>query len=121
MQMTSPGRHRINPFFLGCEVISISYPTNTMDHDAKLMSMRGNNPHFNRATVQHELIAGHHMQGYFTRSYNTHRRQFQTAILIEGWALYREILLLDLGFSENPKYLIRMLFFSTNRYVQKIL
>jgi hypothetical protein len=27
-----------------------------MEHDFKLMSMRGNNPHFNRATVHHELI-----------------------------------------------------------------
>ena len=120
MQMMSPERQLINPFFLGGEVITISYPTNTMDHDAKLMSMRGNNPHFNRATVQHELIPGHHMQGYFTRRYNTHRSPFQTPFWGEGWALYWEILLWDLGFAETPEDRIGMLFWRTHRYARII-
>ncbi|KAH8599459.1 hypothetical protein B0O99DRAFT_649540 [Bisporella sp. PMI_857] len=31
----------------------------------KLMSMRGNNPHFSRSTVFHELVPGHHLQGHY--------------------------------------------------------
>lgn len=120
MQMMTPERQLINPFFLGGEVITISYPTNTMDHEAKLMSLRGNNPHFNRATVQHELIPGHHMQGYFTRRYSTHRSPFQTSFWGEGWALYWEILLWDLGFAETPEDRIGMLFWRTHRYARII-
>lgn len=44
--MMSPQQQLLNPFFYGGEEFSISYPTNSMDYDAKLMSMRGNNPHF---------------------------------------------------------------------------
>ncbi|MGH2568200.1 MAG: DUF885 family protein, partial [Bacteroidota bacterium] len=46
MEMMTPERQLIAPFFLGGEVIQVSYPTNTMSHEAKMMSMRGNNPHF---------------------------------------------------------------------------
>src|SRR5262249_40521836 len=63
MEMMSPERQLVSPFFLGGEVIQVSYPTNTMAHEQKMMSMRGNNPHFSRATVHHELIPGHHLQG----------------------------------------------------------
>ncbi len=55
MIMMTPERQLVNPFFTGGEVLSISYPTNTMEEDDKMMSMRGNNPHFSRATVHHEL------------------------------------------------------------------
>src|SRR5262245_60827369 len=55
MEMMSPERQLVSPFFLGGEVIQVSYPTNTMAHEQKMMSMRGNNPHFSRATVHHEL------------------------------------------------------------------
>ncbi|HSJ67302.1 MAG TPA: hypothetical protein VK921_06495, partial [Anditalea sp.] len=51
MRMMTPEAQRINPFFLGGEVIQISYPTSSMSHEEKMMSMRGNNPHFSRATV----------------------------------------------------------------------
>ena len=53
MEMMSPQRQLVNPFFTGGETISVSFPTNTMTHEAKLQSMRGNNVHFARATVQH--------------------------------------------------------------------
>lgn len=59
MVMMSPERQLINPFFTGGKEISVSYPANTMEASDKLMSMRGNNPYFSRATVQHELIPGH--------------------------------------------------------------
>ena len=62
MQMMTPERQLVNPFFLGGRDIIISYPTNTMGHEDKLMSMRGNNPYFSRSTVHHELVPGHHLQ-----------------------------------------------------------
>ena len=39
--MMSPSRQKMNPFFLGGEEIIVSYPTSTMSHDDKMMSMRG--------------------------------------------------------------------------------
>ncbi|MDE2793733.1 MAG: DUF885 domain-containing protein, partial [Gemmatimonadota bacterium] len=53
LEMMSPERQRVAPFFLGGEVIRVSFPTDEMTHDEKRMSMRGNNIHFSRATVHH--------------------------------------------------------------------
>jgi len=115
MEMMSPERQRVSPFFLGGEVILVSYPTETMTNEEKLMSMRGNNPYFSRATVQHELIPGHHLQGFMTSRYNTQRRAFSTPFWTEGWALYWEMLLWDLGFPRTPEERIGMLFWRSHR------
>ncbi len=115
MEMMSPQRQLTAPFFLGGEVIQISYPTNTMGHDAKMMSMRGNNPHFNRATVHHELIPGHHLQGFMTDRFNDHRGMFRTPFWGEGWALYWEMQLWDADFPRGPEDEIGMLFWRMHR------
>jgi uncharacterized protein (DUF885 family) len=115
MEMMSPERQLVNPFFTGGETISVSYPTNTMSHEAKMMSMRGNNPHFSRATVQHELIPGHHLQGFMTQRYKTYRSLFSTPFWGEGWALYWELLLWDRGFAKTPEDKIGMLFWRSHR------
>jgi uncharacterized protein (DUF885 family) len=115
MEMMSPERQLQNPFFLGGEVIQVSYPTHTMAHEAKLMSLRGNNPHFARATVHHELIPGHHLQGFMTRRYRPYRRPFGTPFWLEGWALYWEMLLWDLDFPRSPEDRIGMLFWRMHR------
>lgn len=115
MEMMSPERQRVAPFFLGGEVIQISYPTNEMTHDEKLMSMRGNNPHFNRATVHHELIPGHHLQGFMTDRFNAHRNMFRTPFWGEGWALYWEIQLWENDFPRGPEDRIGMLFWRMHR------
>jgi uncharacterized protein DUF885 len=115
MQMMTAERQKVNPFFTGGEVISVSYPTEAMDHADKLMSMRGNNIHFARATVFHELIPGHHLQGFMTARYNSHRRAFRTPFWGEGWALYWEMLLWDLGFPQTPENRIGMLFWRMHR------
>jgi uncharacterized protein (DUF885 family) len=77
--------------------------------------MRGNNPHFSRATAHHEMIPGHHLQGFMTARYNTHRRPFGTPFWGEGWALYWEMLLWDLGFPRGPEDRIGMLFWRSHR------
>lgn len=115
IEMMSPERQRVNPFFLGGEVIQVSFPTDAMAHDDKLMSLRGNNIAFARATVQHELIPGHHLQGYMNARYNTHRRTFANPFWTEGWALYWEMLLWDQGFARTPEERVGMLFWRMHR------
>ncbi|MGH9384255.1 MAG: hypothetical protein ACRD2N_08235 [Vicinamibacterales bacterium] len=44
MTMMSPERQKVNPFFLGGEVIQVSYPTDTMDQDDKMMHAREQHP-----------------------------------------------------------------------------
>lgn len=114
MIMMTPERQLVNPFFTGGEELSISYPTNDMEEADKLMSMRGNNPHFSRATVHHELFAGHALQEFMTNRYKTYRR-FETPFWIEGWALYWEMLLWDLKFPQSPEDRIGMLFWRMHR------
>jgi uncharacterized protein (DUF885 family) len=115
MEMLSPERQKVSPFFLGGEVIQVSYPTDAMDHPDKLMSMRGNNEHFSRATVHHELIPGHHLQGFMTDRYNSHRQIFRTPFWHEGNALYWELRLWDLGFPRGPEDRVGMLFWRMHR------
>lgn len=115
MEMMSPERQKVTPYFTGGEVISVSYPTDTMSHEDKLMGMRGNNIHFSRATVHHELIPGHHLQGFMSQRYNTHRSLFRTPFLVEGWALYWEMLLWDLDFPQSAEDRVGMLFWRSHR------
>lgn len=114
MAMMSAERQKFSPFFLGGETILISYPTEAMSHEDKLMSMRGNNPHFSRATVHHELIAGHHLQGFMNNRYKTYRR-FRTPFWTEGWALYWEMILWDMNFPQSPEDRVGMLFWRMHR------
>jgi uncharacterized protein (DUF885 family) len=114
MRMISPKRQLVSPFFLGGETLQISYPTDEMEHEDKLMSMRGNNIHFSRAVIHHELIAGHHLQGYMNNRFKTYRR-FYTPFWTEGWALYWEMILWDEGFPQSPEDRIGMLFWRMHR------
>jgi len=115
MEMMSPQRQLVNPFFTGGEVISVSFPTNTMAHEAKLQSLRGNNVHFARATVHHELIPGHHLQGFMRARYHTQRGLFGTAFWTEGWALYWEFLLYERGFPRTAEDRAGFLFWRMHR------
>ncbi len=115
MEMMSPERQLVNPFFTGGETISVSFPTSGMSHEQKLMSMRGNNIHFSRATVFHELIPGHHLQGYMAARYRNHRSLFSTPFFGEGWALYWELLLYDMKFHKSPEDRVGALFWRMHR------
>jgi uncharacterized protein (DUF885 family) len=115
MTMMSPERQRVNPYFLGGDTIIVSFPTDTMTQDEKLMSMRSNNEHFSRATVHHELIPGHHLQYYMLPRYRPYRSLFQTPFWMEGWALYWEMLLWDLDFAHGPEDRVGMLFWRKHR------
>jgi uncharacterized protein (DUF885 family) len=115
MDMMTPERQLVSPFFLGGEVILVSFPTNTMSHEQKMMSMRGNNVHFARATVFHELIPGHHLQGFMNARYKPYRGLFGTPFWTEGGALYWEMLFWDLNFPKTPENRIGMLFWRMHR------
>lgn len=114
-EMMSPERQRINPFFLGGQVIRMSYPTDSMTYDERLMSMRGNNPYFSRSTVFHELLPGHYLQQFVTQRVRPHRRVFSNPFWTEGFAFYWEMLFWDLGFNETPEQRIGMLFWRMHR------
>lgn len=115
MEMMSAARQKVNPYFTGGEVISVSFPTDQMAHEDKLMSLRGNNRHFCKATVHHELIPGHHLQIYMQERHRAYRKLFRTPFLVEGWALYWEMLLWDKNFHSGPEDRVGMLFWRTHR------
>jgi len=115
MEMLSPQQQLVSPFFLGGEVIQVSYPTDAMSHEQKMMSMRGNNVHFARATVHHELIPGHHLQGFMESRYRPYRSVFGTPFWTEGWALYWELMLWDLDFARSAEDRVGMLFWRMHR------
>jgi uncharacterized protein (DUF885 family) len=85
-----------------------------MSHEAKLQSMRGNNIPFSRATVHHELIPGHNLQGFMQARYRSYRRS-NTPFWTEGWALYWELLLYDRGFPPTPEDRVGFLFWRMHR------
>ncbi len=115
MEMMSPERQRVNPFFTGGDTISVSFPTSDMSHEEKLMTLRGNNRYFARATVFHELIPGHRLQEYVTQRSRTYRSLFGTPFWLEGWALYWEMQMWDLKFPRTPEERIGMLFWRMHR------
>lgn len=115
MQMMSPERQRVNPFFLGGPSIIVAFPTNTMSHEQKEMALRGNNLHFARATVHHEVIPGHNLQFYYRSRFRPWRRAFDTPFWTEGWALYWEMLLWDKKFYQSPEDRVGMLFWRMHR------
>jgi uncharacterized protein (DUF885 family) len=84
------------------------------ESDARMV-MRGNGPHMSHATVFHELIPGHELQGFMAQRYNTHRSLFRTPFLTEGWALYWEFLMWDQGFHASPEDRIGALFWRMHR------
>jgi len=115
MEMMSPERQRVAPFFLGGESIIVSFPTDSMCHADKCMSMRGNNIHFAHATVFHELIPGHHLQQFMNARSMVHRAMFDTPFWMEGWALHWEMLMWDKGYHATPMDRIGALFWRSHR------
>ncbi|HXZ18406.1 MAG TPA: DUF885 family protein [Candidatus Acidoferrales bacterium] len=115
MLMMTPEQQLVAPFFLGGVDILVSYPTDTMTEEQKLMSMRGNNYGFAHATVFHELIPGHHLQSFMTQRYKPYRQMFHTPFWTEGWALYCELMFWDMGFDKTPEEKVGALFWRMHR------
>jgi hypothetical protein len=118
MTMMSPQAQLTSPFFLGgVGGIIVSYPTDTMEYDARLQSMRGNNPGFSHATAFHETIPGHLLVGYLGQRYGDYRPDLRGGgpFYGEGWPLYWELTLYDMGFDKTPEQKIGALFWRMHR------
>ncbi|RMJ15061.1 hypothetical protein CDV36_005223 [Fusarium kuroshium] len=122
MSMIEAERQKVSPFFLGGPTIQVSYPVVSMEHDLKLMVMRGNNKHFARATAFHEMFPGHRLQLYMADRYNSHRRYiFDTPFFVEGWALYWEMLFYSRDdFHHSPEGRIGALWWRMHRCLRII-
>lgn len=115
MEMMTPKRQLENPYFTGGDTISVSYPTDTMTFAQRMMSMRGNNPSFSRATVFHELIPGHWLQEFMSDRYRPYRSIFNTGFWIEGNAFYWEMVYWNHGWDATPEERIGALFWRMHR------
>ncbi|KAF2971613.1 hypothetical protein GQX73_g1975 [Xylaria multiplex] len=115
-----PAKQRVSPFFLGGPRLQIAYPRAEMEHADKLMTLRGNNRHFSRATAFHEMIPGHRLQLYVgDRSRPYRARLFSTPFFVEGWALYWEMVFWDRGdFFTTPEDKIGSLFWRMHRCIR---
>jgi hypothetical protein len=117
MIMMTPERQLVNPFFTGGTEISVSYPTDTMEYDARLQSMRGNNTPFSHATAFHEMIPGHNLVFYTTARYRGYRPSLggDSPVYSEGWPLYWELTMYEKGFHDTPEKKIGALFWRMHR------
>lgn len=116
MEMMSPQRQLVNPFFTGGDIISVSYPAAVMTTRQKFESMRGNNIPFSHATAFHEMIPGHNLQSYIGPRFAAVRGNAGgTSFWGEGWPVYWETLLYDLGFDDTPELRVGALFWRMHR------
>ena len=116
LSMVSPEGQKSLPYAAyGGQSMLVAYAKDEMRHEDKLMSMRGNNRHFTRIVTAHELIPGHHLQGFMAARHRPYQSLFSTPFLVEGWALYWEFLLWDLNFAQSPEDRIGMLFWRMHR------
>ena len=99
----------------GGQKVLAAYAREEMKYEDKLMSMRGNNRHFTRSVIAHEVIPGHHLQSFVGSRYSFHRDLFATPFFFEGWALYWELMLWDQGYAQSPEDRIGMLFWRMHR------
>jgi uncharacterized protein (DUF885 family) len=115
-RMIPPQQQLVSPFFLGGEVLQISYPTDTMTYEERIESMRANNIGMSHATVFHEMIPGHELQGFMEQRFRTYRQAFgPTSFYTEGWALYWELLMWDLGFQKTSEERMGALIWRSHR------
>ena len=116
LTMSSPKVQKTLPFAAyGGQNMMVAYANDEMKNEDKLMSMRGNNRHFSRIVAPHELIPGHHLQAFMAQRNRAYRSVFHTPFLVEGWALYWEARLWDLGYQQSPEDRIGMLFWRMHR------
>ncbi|HEY3860974.1 MAG TPA: DUF885 family protein [Verrucomicrobiae bacterium] len=116
LNMSSVEVQKTLPFAAyGGQNMTVAYANEEMKTEDKLMAMRNNNRHFTRIVVPHELIPGHHLQGFMAQRNRTYRSIFSTPFLVEGWALYWELKLYDLGYGKTPEDRMGMLFWRIHR------
>jgi hypothetical protein len=113
--LSSEGQKTLPFAAYGGQSILVAYAREDMKNEDKLMAMRGNNRHFTRIVAAHELVPGHHLQAFQAQRNRSYRSLFTTPFLVEGWALYWEFRLWDLGYGQTPEDRIGMLFWRMHR------
>jgi hypothetical protein len=121
-RMLSSGEQKHTPYaaYAGHDML-IAYASDGMKHADKLMTMRGNSRPFMHNVVPHELIPGHHLQNFMSARNRPYRRMFSTPFFVEGWALYWEMRLWDLGYHDTPEEKIGALFWRMHRCARIII
>jgi uncharacterized protein (DUF885 family) len=116
LSMLSPEAQKNLPYaaYSGPNML-VAYARDDMKHDDKMMSMRGNNPHFMHIVTPHELIPGHHLQRFMSDRHRPYRHLFSTPFYVEGWSLYWEFMLWDKGYGATPEDRVGMLFWRMHR------
>jgi Bacterial protein of unknown function (DUF885) len=115
-RMSDPATQKMNPYVAyGGQGVLVAFAHEDMNHEDKQMAMRGNNLHFLRVVVAHELIPGHHLQRYLGDRNRPWRGAFNTPFLVEGWALHWEMRLWDLHYPQTPEDRIGFLFWKMHR------
>ncbi len=116
VEMVGLETQKVLPYAVyGGDEVDVAFATSGMEHDAKLMSLRGNNRHGTRIVTAHELIPGHHLQMFMAARHRPDRGLFRTPFFVEGWALHWEMLLWDKGYARGPEDRIGMLFWRMHR------
>jgi hypothetical protein len=116
LTMLSPETQKTLPYAAyGGQGVLVAYAKDEMKQEDKVMTMRGNNRHFTRIVVPHELIPGHHLQAFQSARHYPYRGMFGTPFFVEGWALYWELMLWDKGYAQTPQDRIGMLFWRMHR------
>jgi hypothetical protein len=122
LTMLSPETQKVLPFAAyGGQGVMVAYAKDEMKQEDKVMTMRGNNRHFTRIVVPHELIPGHHLQAFQSARHYPYRILFGTPFFVEGWALYWELMLWDKGYAQTPQDRIGMLFWRMHRCARIII
>jgi len=95
--------------YYGGEFMGVGAPLPEMDHARKQEALRSNARPTTRTVVPHELIPGHHLQGFYADRAPT-RAQWHSPFLVEGWAVHGEWLMDQHGFFRDPRERIGHLF-----------
>ncbi len=95
--------------YYGGDFMGVAAPLPDMEQERKLECLRSNARPFTRTVVPHELIPGHHLQGFFARR-RPERARWHSPFLIEGWAVAAEMTFDEHGFFKDPRARIGHLF-----------
>ena len=78
---------------------------------------RQQRPGFSHATAFHEMIPGHNLVGFMGARFNDYRANLSGGgpFFGEGWPLYWELILYDMGFDKTPERQVGALFWRMHR------
>ncbi|MBM4014713.1 MAG: DUF885 domain-containing protein [Planctomycetes bacterium] len=95
--------------YYGGEYMGVGAPLPAMEHSRKVEALRSNARPTTRTVVPHELIPGHHLQGFHVDR-RPARAPWHSPFFVEGWAVHGEWLMDRHGFFRDPRERIGHLF-----------